>query len=217
MQQNRTKKLTVLAMLSALAYLAMYVGRIPVVLFLKYEPKDVIITIGGLLFGPLSAFVMSVIVSLAEMVTVSDTGPIGCIMNIVATCSFACTASLIYKKNRKIKGAVIGLAAGWLSLTIIMLLWNYFLSPIFMGVSREEVAGLLIPVFLPFNLLKGGLNSAIVMLIYKPVISGLRRARLMPATESQTVKGKFNIGTVLLSVFVLITCILFILVLQGRI
>ena len=43
----KTKKLTMVAMLCAVAYVVVVVVRIPVVLFLKYEPKDVVITIGG--------------------------------------------------------------------------------------------------------------------------------------------------------------------------
>ena len=79
----RTKKLTTVAMLCAIAYLVMVIGRIPVVLFLKYDPKDVIITMGGFMFGPIASLAISVIVSLVEMFTVSDTGLIGCIMNII--------------------------------------------------------------------------------------------------------------------------------------
>lgn len=48
---ERTKKLTTLAMLCALSYIAVAVFRIPVVLFLKYDPKDVIIAIGGFIYG----------------------------------------------------------------------------------------------------------------------------------------------------------------------
>ena len=48
-----TRQWVLMAMLSALAYLIMSLVRIPVVLFLKYEPKDVIITVGGFLMGPL--------------------------------------------------------------------------------------------------------------------------------------------------------------------
>jgi len=217
-QPIRTKKLAVLAMLSALAYLLMVFVRIPVVLFLKYEPKDVIIVIGGFLFGPLAAFTMSVIVSFVEMVTVSDTGWIGCVMNIVSTCSFACVAAFIYKIDRSIKGAVIGLVAGSLCVTAVMMLWNYFLTPIYMGMPREAVAELLIPYFLPFNLLKSGINSAITVLLYKPLGNALRKSRLMPAYENaNTVKGKINISAMLVSCFVLITCVLLVLVLQGRI
>ena len=41
---NNTKKITTTAMLAAIAYVVVAVGRIPVVLFLKYDPKDIIIT-----------------------------------------------------------------------------------------------------------------------------------------------------------------------------
>lgn len=218
MQQSNLKKLTILAILSALAYLVMFVGRIPIVLFLKYDPKDVIIMTGGFLFGPLAAFAMSAVVSFIEMFTVSETGLIGAVMNIVSTCSFACTGAVIYKFNRSLKGAVIGLVAGWLTMTVVMLLWNYFLTPIYMGMPREAIAKMLIPAFLPFNLLKGGLNTGITMLVYKPVITALRKSGLLPSPNNgAAAKSKANIGLMLLSCFVIISCILFILVLQGRI
>lgn len=97
-----TKKLVTVAMLCAIAYVVMLVGRIPIVLFLSYEAKDVIIAIGGFIYGPLTAFIISLIVSVVEMFTASDTGWIGCLMNILSSCSFACTAALIYKRKRTI-------------------------------------------------------------------------------------------------------------------
>ena len=45
MKNEKVKQLVVMAMLAALAYVLMVLIRIPVVSFLKYEPKDVIITI----------------------------------------------------------------------------------------------------------------------------------------------------------------------------
>ena len=216
--QTRTKKLTVLAMLSALAYIVMVIGRIPVVMFLKYDPKDVIITIGGFLFGPLSAFVISAVVSFVEMFTVSDNGIIGLVMNIIQSCSFACTASFIYKRKRTITGATVGLIASWLLTTAVMLLLNYFITPIYMGLPREAVAKLLIPAFLPFNLLKGGLNAAITMLLYKPIKKALHKSNLMSVSEETAVTtGKVNMGTMLVSCFIIITCVLLILVFQGYI
>lgn len=50
----------------------MVVGHIPVVLFLKYDPKDVIIAVGGRIFGPLPSFSIALIVALIEMLTVSE-------------------------------------------------------------------------------------------------------------------------------------------------
>ena len=151
MQNAKTKKIVLLAMMAALAYLVMVVIRIPVVMFLKYEPKDVIITIAGFIFGPLEAFLVSAVVSIIEMFTVSDTGWIGAVMNLVSTCSFACVAALIYKKNHTLKGAVIGLLAGVGCMVAVMILWNYLLTPLYMGYPREAVVPLLPTVFLPFN------------------------------------------------------------------
>ena len=107
----------------------------------------------------MTSCIVSVIVATLEMITVSDTGILGCIMNIVQTLSFACTASVIYKKKHTLSGAVIGLASGWLITVVVMLLWNYLVTPLYMGYPREAVVELLLPAFLPFNLLKGGLNG----------------------------------------------------------
>ena len=159
------KQMVMLALLASIAYLIVSLVRIPVVLFLKYEPKDVIITIGGFLFGPMASFVVSLLVSLIEMVTISETGPIGALMNLLSTCCFACTASYIYKKNRTLKGAILALVAGSVFMTAAMILWNWLVTPLYMGVDRATVQGMLLSVFLPFNLLKAGLNTAFVLFL----------------------------------------------------
>ena len=124
---SKTKRITVIGMLCAITYVTMVVGRIPIILFLKYDPSDVIVTLGGFIWGPMTSCIVSVIVATLEMITVSDTGILGCIMNIVQTLSFACTASVIYKKKHTLSGAVIGLASGWL-ITVIVIWKNEYYS-----------------------------------------------------------------------------------------
>lgn len=206
----KTRKMTTVAMLCAVAYVVMVVGRVPVVLFLKYDPKDVIITLGGLIWGPLTSFTVSVIVSIIEMLSVSDTGIIGCIMNIISTCSFACTAAFIYRKKHTLLGAIAGLTAGSIMMVVIMLLWNYLITPLYMGYPREAVVQLLLPAFLPFNVLKAGLNSAFTFLLYKPIISALRKGHYIPASSSDEIRKK-PIGMILVSITIIATCILLIL------
>ena len=209
------RKMVLMAMLAALSYMIVAYIRIPVVLFLKYEPKDVIITIGGFLLGPMASFLISLVVSLVEMVTVSDTGPIGALMNLISTCSFSCTAALIYKKRHNIKGAVLGLLAGSVSMIAVMLLWNWLITPLYMGATREAVEQMLLPVFLPFNALKAGLNSALVLGLYKPLTAALRRTHLLPETNHAPRSKKP--GIYLFAGILLITCVLFLLVMQGKI
>ena len=206
-----------IAMMCAFAYVIMLVARIPVVLFLKYEPKDVIITIGGFIFGPFTSFLISVVVAFIEMITVSETGIIGFIMNVLSTCCFACTAAYFYKKKHTISGAVLGLVIGIFITTGVMLLWNYFIAPFYMGYPREAIAELLLPAFLPFNLLKGGLNTALTLLLYKPIVGALRKSNMIAFSSAPTQtlnKGK-RIGVTLIAILLLITCILFVLILRG--
>ena len=212
MKNLSVKKMVLLGMLAAVAYIMVFVVRIPVVLFLKYEPKDVIITIGGFLLGPMASFLISLIVSLVEMVTISDTGPIGAIMNLLSTCSFACVAALLYKRRHTLRGAIFGLLAGSILMVGVMLLWNWLLTPLYMGYPREAVEALLLPAFLPFNLLKAGLNSALVLFLYKPLVTALRKTGLV---ESHGSGGRSKAGVYLLAGALLITCILLLLVLRG--
>ena len=210
MNISKTKKLTTIGMLCALAYVAVVVGRIPIVLFLKYDPKDVIIVIGGLIFGPLTSFTVTVIVSVVQMFTISGTGILGCIMNIISSCSFACTAAFVYRRKHTLSGAIFGLSCGLSCQVIVMMLWNYLIAPIYMGYPREAIVELLIPAFLPFNLIKGGLNAAITMLLYKPVVTALRRSNLIESKPDSD-KMRLNIGVLLVALLIIITCVLLIL------
>ena len=210
-----TKRITIIAMFCAIAYVVVVFVRIPVVMFLKYEPKDVIITIGAFTMGPFTGFIISLIVSLVEMFTISDTGLIGMIMNVISTCAFTCTAACIYKKNHSIKGAAIGLFAGVLVMTASMLLWNYLLTPLYMHKPRSEVINILIPAILPFNLLKAGINMALTILLYKPVVTALRKASLLPPSETVTGRRKLNLGFMIFALALLAACVLSILALRG--
>lgn len=206
---TNTRKIAATGMLCALTYVVMAVGRVPVVLFLKYDPSDIVVTLGGLIWGPMTAFTVSAVVAVIEMLTVSDTGILGCIMNVVQTVSFACTAALIYRRRRTLGGAMAGLLTGCAAMVAVMMLWNYFLTPLYMGYPREAVAALLLPAFLPFNLLKAGLNASVTFLLYKPVVTALRKSGFVPAGGGQA--NSRPSGLLLAAAFVAVSCVLFIL------
>ncbi len=212
----KVKKMTLLAMFAAVSYVFMFFGRLPIstVDFLKYDPKDIIIVICGFIMGPSAALLVSAIVSLIEMVTVSTTGFWGLVMNILSTCSFACTASFIYKKKRTLSGAITGLAVGGAVMIVMMLAWNYLVTPIYQGVPREAVAAMLIPVFLPFNALKGSINAAMTLIIYKPVSVALSKAGFLRISDNVK-NGKLNIEVLSASVLILLTSVLIILAMKG--
>ena len=99
-------------------------------MFLSYEPKDVVIAIGGFLYGPLAALGISLVVSFIEMLTISSTGWIGFVMNFLSSAAFAGTAALLYRKKRTQGSAIAGLFGGALLMTVLMLLWNYLITPL---------------------------------------------------------------------------------------
>ena len=205
------------AMFSAVSFVAVLVSKVipNVAGFLSYEPKDAVIVIAGLLYGPLTSVLISLIVSFIEMITISSTGPYGFLMNVVSTCAFAVPAAWYYQKHRTQKDAVIGLVFGVLTMAAAMLLWNYIITPFYMGVPRATVAGMLMTVFLPFNLVKGGINAGLTLLLYKPVVNALRAAGLAQPSSSGKEKGSFSAGFTLFAAAVLVTFILLFLVMIG--
>ena len=189
------RKITGLAMVTAISYVVMLAGLhfMSAAPYLKYEAKDVVLTVGGFIYGPIGAVAAAFVVAFMEMVTISNTAFIGLVMNFFAAASYAGVASLVYRKYRSTAGAAAGLALGSASLCCVMLLWNYIFTPIYTGMPRATVAGMLLPIFLPFNLIKAGLNSAIILVVYKPLTTALRAARLLPAREAVSDASGINI------------------------
>ena len=216
--KNNLNKLICMGMLTALAVAADLFLRLPGIGgFLTYEPKDVILTIGGFIFGPLAGILMSLAVCLLEMVTVSTTGFIGLLMNFLASAFFVGVSAFIYRRKKTLSRAVTGLVAGSLSMLAIMLLWNYIMTPIYMGVPREEVLKLFVPLLIPFNLLKAFLNAALTLFLYKGVVTALRKSRLLPERQSNDGENR-KTNTILIicvSALLALTFILALLIFAG--
>ena len=75
------------------------------------------------------------------------------------------------------------------------------------------MAQLVLPAFLPFNLLKSGLNAAFTFLLYKPVVTALRKSGCIEGAEQRG--GGRHRGLLLLAAAVIVTCVMLILVLNG--
>ena len=219
--KERILRMVMIALFCALAFAVMPLFRINVV-FLTFDIKDAIITIGGLLFGPLAAVIISAVTALLEFLTIGDTGVYGLLMDFVSSASFAVVAALIYRFRRDLLGAVIGLLAAVFSMTAIMLCMNLLIVPLYTpGVTVAVVAGMLPTLILPFNLTKAVLNAALVMILYKPVSIALRYARVKIAGASMETKIAADKKTNLLITIaglalVVASLILFFVILGGE-
>ncbi len=167
------KYITGVAIFSALAFGVTLVFRIPV-WFLTFDAKDAVIAIASFVWGPLAAIPMAFIAALLEFVTISDTGWYGFLMNVASTLAFALTSSLIYRFKRTRNGSIIAIFSAVVSVCAVMMLMNILITPYYMGIPRGAVFELLPTFLLPFNFAKAMLNGAIVVLLYKPIVTALR-------------------------------------------
>ncbi len=180
-QYTKTLRLCVVAIMAAMAYVAMVFLKIPVVLFLSYEPKDVFLTLIALLVDPLAGVLSTVAVAFVEMITVSSTGLWGFLMNVCSSCAFLLPVALLCRRKKTAGRRAFGVVCGVAVMTAVMLLWNYLIVPLYMGTSRTEVLPLLWSAFLPFNLLKGGINAVLVFFLFSPARAAFKAAKLTPA------------------------------------
>ena len=189
------KKLVVAAVFCALAFASMFIMRINV-MFLTFDAKDAVVTIAGLLLGPIYSLAISVTVAVIESITLGDTGFWGLLMDVLSTAVFSCTCALIYKYKKNIKGAIVGLISSVLAMTAFMVLFNLFIVPLYTpGYTTAAVAKMVPTLFLPFNLTKAMLNAALVLILYKPASTALKATKVLSSksvseTGEATVKKK---------------------------
>jgi riboflavin transporter FmnP len=168
-----TRNLVIMAFLIAISVVLIYLIHFPIfpaAPFLEYDPADVPILIGTFAFGPLAGFIITVAAAGIQALTVSaQSGVYGFIMHVLGTSAAVVTAGLIYKKKHTRGGAAIALLCGTLAHSLVMVVANHFVTPHFMGVPTSVVDGMLLPVILPFNLIKAGANAVITFLVYKTV------------------------------------------------
>lgn len=214
---NNIKKITVIAVLCAIAYLVSFIFPFKVS-FLTFDLKDAIIAISALMYGPIAGLVSSVIVPFLEFITTSETGIYGLIMNFLSSAAFSVTAGIIYKYRRSFSGAILSMCASVLAVTAIMLLANMFITPYYMGVERGMVVELIPSLLLPFNLIKSVINASLTLLIYKPITAAFGR---MGMIERKTFSKENSLRSILLMLGCLavaaVAVVVFVLYLGGTV
>ncbi len=176
---SATRRLVLSAVFAALAYAVMLVFRVNVQ-FLTFDLKDAVITVAGLLLGPVAALSISVLVAVLEFITVGDTGVYGLIMNMASSVTFSVTAAVVYKYRKRLSGAIAGLGLAVPTLVGVMLLLNLLVTPYYMGVTRGAVAELIPTLLLPFNAAKALTNASLVLIFYKPISRAMAVTGLLP-------------------------------------
>ena len=209
------KKLTVTALFCALAFLMTFVFRFKVG-FLTFDFKDAVISVLSLLYGPVYGVVSAGVVAFLEMISVSDTGPYGLIMNFISSATFAIACGTVYKFKRTFSGAIISVVTAVITVTAVMMVANIFVTPYYMGVERSDVIALIPTMLLPFNLAKAIINATSLLLIYKPVTSALKRTGLVIGdSEKKYEFSKKTLCLAIVSAVILALAVAFVIIKLG--
>ncbi len=204
MKNSSIKKMCGIAMFSALAFVVSLATAGIRISFLTIDIKDAILTIGAFVYGPLATLPMCIVTSLlSSFITGFETGIFGLIMDFASSFIFSYVASVVYKYRRTMTGAVAGLFLAAFVYTSAMVPLNLLITPLYTGQPVSVVAGLLLPLLIPFNFAKSVLNAAVVMLLYKPIITALRAAKLAQGSTKSTKLGKTTIVILIISVVTL--------------
>lgn len=176
--KSSVNRLVKLGMLAALSLVLVYFIRFPIfpaAPYLEYDMADVPILIGTFLFGPWWGLMLTAAVSVLQWLLVSTgSGWVGAVMHFCATGANVLLAGLIYRRVHTLKGAIVALASGILVQTLMMIPLNLIFTVHFNGAPAEVVKAMLVPVIIPFNLIKAGINALITFLLYKSLGKLLR-------------------------------------------
>ena len=205
---NKLRRIALIAVFGALAYALMLVVHFKVS-FLTLDLKDTVIALAGLYFGPGAALSLSVLVPLLELISVSDTGLYGFLMNFISTATFSLTASIIYRYKRSLIGAIVALMSAAAATVGVMMLFNLWVTPYYMGVSVEMVKLMIPTLLLPFNTVKSCMNVGFVLLLYKPISGVMQRMKLI---EKSTPKTKLTWKTITVWVLALLLIVISLIV-----
>ena len=191
MRKNTTHNLTVAAMLSAVAFILMFIEfPIPMLIpaFIKMDFSDLPALLGAFALGPVYGVIISFMKNLLHIVIKgTSTACVGELSNFILGAIFSAVAGYIYKHHKSRKTAIIGAVAGAVAMGVLSVPSNYFVVyPAyvqFYHMPLEAILGMyqailpsadslikcLILFNLPFTLVKGLLDAVLCMLIYKPL------------------------------------------------
>lgn len=194
-KQVNVRNMVQVAMLGAVATVLM-LFEIPLWFapsFYEIDLSEVAVLIGAFTMGPLAGVVIELIKILLNLIINGTiTAGVGELANLLVGCALVIPAGIIYRRSRTRKGALVGMAAGTLIMTIVGCIVNAFiLLPVYSAVImpldalvgmgsalNPAITDLTTFVFFavaPFNLLKGVIVSLVTLLLYKKVSPILKK------------------------------------------
>ena len=191
MKKNTTHNLTVAAMLSAVAFILMFIEfPLPMLIpsFVKMDFSDLPALLGAFALGPVYGVVISFMKNLLHIIIKgTSTACVGELCNFMLGAVFSAVAGFVYKRSKTRRSALIGAGLGAVIMAVVSVPYNYFIVyPAYVVLyhlpldaiigmyqainpSVDGLLACLLTFNLPFTLFKGLLDAALCFLIYKPL------------------------------------------------
>ena len=188
---SRTHKLTVTAMLSAVAFALMFIEfpiPAPIPSFVKLDISDLPELLAAFSLGPIYGVTVTFLKNLLHiLIKGTSSAYVGELFNFLMGSVFAFSAGMIYQWKKSRKTALIGSVAGAVLMAVLSVPLNYFLVyPAYVvcyGLPLDAIIGMyqailpsadslikcLVIFNMPFTFCKGMLDVALCFLIYKPL------------------------------------------------
>lgn len=164
-----TRQLVTMALLCAVGVLLSFVEfpLMPGAAWLKYDASAVPAMICGFAFGPSAGFAVGFVGAVVHGILFADFP--GALMNILAIAGFVLPAAWIYRLNQTSKHATIGLVLSIIAATALAIVGNVVVTPFVTGIPFKAVTAMIVPIVIPFNLIKGTLNAILTLVVHKSI------------------------------------------------
>lgn len=164
-----TKQMVIMALMCAIGALLSFVEfpLLPGVTWLKFDASNMPAMVVGFGFGPGAGVAVGIVIAIIHGLLMADFT--GALMNILCVTCFVLPAALMYHKKRTYPVAIAGLVLSIITATLAAIVGNLILTPMWLGVPLDAVIAMIIPILIPFNLLKGLINAVLTLIIYKSI------------------------------------------------
>ena len=164
-----TRQLVTLALMCAIGVLLSFVEfpLLPGVTWLKYDASAMPAMVCGFAFGPAAGLAVGVVGAVIHGILMADFS--GAVMNILVVAGFILPAALVYRRSRTFKSGVVGLVLSAITATVMAILGNLVITPMWLGVPLDAVVAMILPILTPFNLIKAGINAVLTLIVYKSI------------------------------------------------
>ncbi|MCB7038084.1 ECF transporter S component [Eggerthella sinensis] len=164
-----TRQLVTMALMCAIGVLLSFVEfpLLPGVTWLKYDASAMPAMVCGFAFGPGAGLAVGIVGAIIHGILMADFS--GAIMNILVVTGFILPAALVYRRKRTFKSGVVGLVLSAVAATIMAIVGNLIITPMWLGVPFDAVVAMILPILTPFNLIKAGINAVLTLIVYKSI------------------------------------------------